>query len=218
MRVVTYGWPGQDGGRAGEEALRLSQRAVELEPDSSLCLSALAFSLALRERWEEAVEAARAALRAPRLAHGMRTACGEVLAAGGRAEEAVPALREAIALDPQGSPRTRAILGRALLLAGRPEEAMEELRRCAARLPDYAPCFRTMVVAAYEAGAVEDACRALREVARLQPNWMPGERPVFWFLREPGDIERFRNAFAATRRLAAAAQSGRLMGFGARGV
>ena len=216
MRIVTYGWHGQDGDRAREEALRLSRRAVELEPDSSLCLSALAFSLALCDQWEDATETARTALQARRLAHGMRTACGEVLTAGGRAEEAVSVLRTAIALDPQGSPRTHAILGRALLLAGRPEDALEELRRCAARLPNYAPCFRTMVVAAYEVGAVEEACVVLREIERLQPKWFPGEQPIFWFLREPRDIDRFQDAFAVARRLSAAAQSGRLMNFGTR--
>lgn len=210
MRTVTYGWPGHDENRARAVALKLSRRAVELEPDSSLCLAALAFSLALCEHWEEAVESARAALRSHRLTHGMRTACGEVLAAGGQADEAVSVLREAIARDPQGSPRTYAILGRALLLAGRSENALEELRRCAARLPDYAPCFRTMVVAAYETGEVTAACVALRDVARLQPNWLPGEKAIFWFLRKHEDIARFQNAFQAVQRLDAAAMSGRL--------
>jgi tetratricopeptide (TPR) repeat protein len=215
MRVMTYGWDAQALHEAREEALRLSRLAVELEPDSALCLSALAFALSLSERWEEAVGGsggtAHFALRAGRMAPGTRTACGEVLAAGGEPLEAVRLLREAIALDPHAPPRPHAILGRALLLAGEPEEALKALRRCAARLSDYAPCFRTMVVAAYEAGAIEEARMALREVARMQPNWIPGEQPIFWFLRHSGDIERFQTAFHAVQRLDMATRSGRLL-------
>jgi DNA-binding winged helix-turn-helix (wHTH) protein/tetratricopeptide (TPR) repeat protein len=211
MRVITYGWDAQALHEAREEALRLSRLAVELEPDSALCLSALAFALSLSERWEEAVETAHVALRAGRMAPGTRTACGEVLAAGGHPLEAVRLLREAIALDPHAPPRPHAILGRALLLAGEPEEALKALRRCAARLSDYAPCFRTMVVAAYEAGAIDEARMALRQVARMQPNWIPGEQPIFWFLRHPADIERFQTAFHAVRRLDMATRSGRLL-------
>ena len=214
MRVLTYGWDGQNLDEAREEALRLSRFAVELEPESALCLSALAFSLSLCERWDEALETAHAALRSGRMAPGTRTACGEVMAAAGQPKEAVRILREAVSLDSHAPPRPHAILGRALLLAGKPEEALDALRRCAARLSDYAPCFRTMVVAAYEAGAIDDARMALREVARLQPNWIPGEQPIFWFLRQPRDIERFETAFRAVQRLDAAMTTGRLLNSG----
>lgn len=215
MRVLTYGWAGQDPHEARAEALRLARLAVELEPESALCLSALAFSLSLCERWDEALATARAALRTGRMAPGTRTACGEVMAAAGQPEEAVRILYEAIALDSHAPPRPHAILGRALLLAGKPEEALEALRRCAARLSDYAPCFRTMVVAAYEAGVIDDARMALSEVARLQPNWIPGDQPIFWFLRRPQDIERFENAFHAVQRLDTATKAGRLLNPGA---
>jgi hypothetical protein len=52
---------------------------------------------------------------------------------------------------------------------------------------------------------------ALREVARMQPNWIPGEQPIFWFLRHSGDIERFQTAFHAVQRLDMATRSGRLL-------
>ncbi len=215
MRVVTYGWGSQDWREARSQALHLSRMAVELEPESSLCLSALAFSLSLCEFWDEAVDTAHLALDAGRATRGTRTACGEVLTAAGRPEDAVRVLQEGVTIDPHAAPRTHAILGRALLLAGRPEDALEQLRRCAARLPDYAPCFRTMVVAAYEAGLIDDARMALREVARLQPNWLMTDKPIFWFLRNQRDIERFENAFQATQRLDAATKSGRLLKPGA---
>ncbi|MGE0715557.1 MAG: winged helix-turn-helix domain-containing protein [Alphaproteobacteria bacterium] len=198
MRTVTHGWGVGDGQAERAQAVRIARRAVEIEPDSPLCLSALAFALALRESWDEAVVTARAALRSGRPAdYGTRTACGEVLAGAGHPEEAVEAVRQALAIDPHCPPRTRAVLGRALLLAGRPEEALVELHRSAAYLPDYAPCFRSIVVAAVEVGRLDEAAAALREVARLQPNWVPGDQPVRWFLRHPSDVARFLAAFHA---------------------
>lgn len=198
MRFVTHGWGAGDHQAERAEALLLARQAVELAPDSPLCISALAFALALCERWEEAAEMARLALRAGRPADlGTRTSCAEVLSASGFPEEAAEAVREALALDQHGAPRSRAVLGRALLLAGQPEAALAELRWCAARLPDYAPCFRTLVVAATEAGRPEEARAALQEVKRLRPDWVPGCRPVLWFLRRPADIARFASAFAA---------------------
>ena len=212
MRVKTHGWTGHDRPGLAEEMVRLARTAVRCEPDSALCQSALGFALALDARWEEAVDSARLALRFSRTADiGTRTACGEVLSAGGHPEETVDALGETLALDPHCPPRTRYVLGRALLLAGRPEEALRALRLCAAQLPDYAPCHRTAVVAAIEAGLIEEAEAALGQVRRLRPQWVPGDQPIFWFLRRPADIERFRNAFQVAERLELVAASGGLM-------
>jgi DNA-binding winged helix-turn-helix (wHTH) protein/TolB-like protein len=211
MRTVTHGWAGPRIPEMLKEALDLARKSVELEPESALCQSALAFALALHGRWDEAVHTARVSLRYSRIADfGTRTACSEVLAAAGESEQAVRALRETLDLDPLYPARTRAILGRALLLAGRPGEALVELRLCAAHLPEYAPCFRSMVVAAVEAGALDDAQVALRRVRELRPDWVPGDRPIFWFLRRPADVERFRNAFEVATRIEIVAASGGL--------
>jgi DNA-binding winged helix-turn-helix (wHTH) protein/tetratricopeptide (TPR) repeat protein len=212
MRVVTFDWNAAEHGGGAAEAVRLARQAVKLDPESALCQSALAFALALVGHWDEAVEIARLALRFSRIAdYGTRSACGEVLTAAGHPEETVAALRETLALDPRCPPRTRAVLGRALLLANHVEEALRELRGCAAYLPDYAPCARTMVVAAIEAGMIEEARSALRTVRELRPQWLPGDRPIFWFLRRAEDIERFHDAFQVALRLDATAAAGLLL-------
>ncbi|MFT8244951.1 winged helix-turn-helix domain-containing protein [Roseomonas sp. BN140053] len=198
IRFLTHGWGGGDRDVQCRLALDIAQRAVELEPRSALCQSALAFALLHLGRWEEAVEAARASLRLSSLsAIGTRTACAEVLAASGEAAEAAAALQAAIALDPFCPPRSRAVLGRALLLSGRREEALAELHRADARLPDYAPCLRSMVVAAVELGRMEEARDALARLRRLQPNWLPNNRQALAFLRDERDLERFVAAFEA---------------------
>jgi DNA-binding winged helix-turn-helix (wHTH) protein/tetratricopeptide (TPR) repeat protein len=211
-RTAIHGWHGEDRGRSLEQSIRLARIAVELDPESPHALASLCLTLALQGYWEEAVTTARLALRTNRIADdAARIASGDVLAAAGHPQEAEGAFRQALAQDPHGSPVLHGVLGRALLLDGRPEEAMAALRHCAVHLPDYALCFRTMVVAAVEAGLVEEARKALREVARLRPDWVTGAAPIFWFLRRPEDTERYEKAFRIASRLGAAADAGGLM-------
>ena len=143
--------------------------------------------------------------------YGVRIATGDVLVAAGHAEEAEEALRHAAARDRHCPPLVHAVLGRALLLSGRPEEAMAELRLCTSRLPDYALCFRTTVVAAVEAGQIDEARAALREVGRLRPGWVAGTEPISWFLRRREDTERWQRAFQVAVRLEAVAKASNLM-------
>jgi DNA-binding winged helix-turn-helix (wHTH) protein len=193
-RAITHGWGQPDGQAARDLTLSLARRAVELAPDSPLCLSRLAFALMLHRHWEPALEAARLALNAGRpVDHGSRNTCCEVLAHAGHPEEAAEAVRPIIAFDPHSPPTSHAALGRALLLAGRVEEALPELRRCAARLPDYAPALHSLVVAGVETGRMEEARAALREVFRLRPDWTPRDH----FFRHDGIAERFVAAFRA---------------------
>ncbi|UFN50088.1 winged helix-turn-helix domain-containing protein [Roseomonas sp. OT10] len=211
-RIALHGWRTQDLDETLEQSIRLARMAVELDPESPHSLASLGLALALQGHWEEAVTTARLALRTSRIAgDAALIASGDTLAAAGYPEEAERAFRQAIARDPYGSPVLHAVLGRALLLEGRPEEAMAALRHCAVHLPDYALCFRTMVVAAVEAGLVEEAREALRDVARLRPDWVAGTEPIFWFLRRPEDVERYGKAFRIARRLGAAADAGGLM-------
>ena len=207
QRAITYGWGPLREEEAWQPMLRLAQRAVQIAPDSPVCLSRLAFALMLHRRWEEAVDTARAALRTGKTAFfASRITSGEVLAHAGHAAEVVEIMGQALTLDPLGPPTAYALLGRALLLCGRPEEALRELRRCAARMPDYGPCYHSLVVAAVEAGQMREAEAALREVVRLRPDWVPRNHARHWFFRHPEDLRRFQAAFdtAGVERLLAA--------------
>jgi DNA-binding winged helix-turn-helix (wHTH) protein/tetratricopeptide (TPR) repeat protein len=198
-RVITHGWGPPIGDEAARErALAHARRAVQIEPDSPLCLSRLAFILVLHQRWDEAVETAHVALRTGRPAdYVTRNTCAEVLAHGGYPVEAAEAVRRALALDPHCPPTTRSLLGRALLVDGQPEAALPELRWCAARLPDYAPCYHSLIVAATETGRIDEAKTALREAVRLQPHWIPRNHTGLFFFRWERDAERFLAAFRA---------------------
>lgn len=211
-RSVMNDWSSADRHEAVAQAVRLARRAVELEPESSTCLAALSMSLAMQDRWDEAVAAARLALPKNRIVGvGARAGAGDVLAAAGHPAEAEEAVRYAITRNPHGSPFVRVVLGRALLLSGRAEEAVGELRRCAAQLPDYALCFRTLVVAAFEAGLVDDAREAFRQLHRLRPDWAEGTKPIYWFVRREADRERYQRAFEMVMHLDATARAGGLL-------
>ncbi|WP_426954214.1 winged helix-turn-helix domain-containing protein [Muricoccus radiodurans] len=195
-RAITHGWGAPTGQAARDLALSLARRAVQLEPDSPLCLSRLAFALMLHQRWEGAVETARAALASGRPAHSAsRSTCAEVLMHAGHAEEAEAVMREALLLDPLCPPPMRAVHGRALLLAGKVEEALPDLRWCAVRLPDYAPCLHSLVVALVEAGRLQEARETMQDVVRLRPDWVPCNHTGLWFFRREEDLARFKVAF-----------------------
>ncbi|WP_120010791.1 tetratricopeptide repeat protein [Teichococcus vastitatis] len=200
QRAITHRWGKPDGQAARDLALRLARQAVQLAPDSPLCLGRLAFVLVLHQRWDEAVNVARAALQTGRPIYvATRADCADVLSAAGHAEEAVGVMREGLALEPHARPAFRAVLGRALLLAGKLEEALAELQWCAARLPDYAPCYFALVVALTEAGRMEEAGRAVRELLRLQPDPVARNHSGMCFFRQDAEFERFRSAVIAAR-------------------
>ena len=201
-RVVLHGWHGSDHGEAADQAIRSARRAVELVPNSPLCNSSLATALALKGRWEEAVNMARLALRSDWVASNpARSAAGDVLTSAGHSAEAEEVLRYVIARDPHCSPVFHMMLGRALLMGGRAEEAVGEFRRCVALLPDYALCHRTMAVAAIEADLAESARDALHELVRLRPDWVQRPRSIYWFLRNGNDVRRYQTAFDLAVRL-----------------
>lgn len=197
QRGFTHWWGEPRGEAALAPALALARRAVEIEPDSSLCLSRLAIIQVFSRQHDEAVESGLAAIRLNPCSFDARQACSEVLLHAGDPGEAVQETRIALALDPLHPPGVRNQLGRALLLAGRAEEALAELRPLVARLPDYGPAYHSLVVAAVESGHMEEARAAVREVRRIGPHWTMRTLDSLWFFRRPDDAERFRAAYRA---------------------
>jgi TolB-like protein/Flp pilus assembly protein TadD len=194
QRGYTHLWGEPRGRAAANQALQLARRAVELEPGSALCLARLAFILLLNASWDEALELGRAAVMANPCDGEARYSYAGVLAAAGDPAMAVREFRLAISLDPFERPALRALLGRALLLSGSREEALAELRYAAARLPTYGPGLQMLVIAAAEAGQMDEAGSALRRLMSLGPyKTTQGIRDT-WFFRDPQVVERFSAA------------------------
>jgi TolB-like protein len=198
QRGFTHWWGEPHGPAALGPALEFAQRAVEIEPESPLCVSRLAIIQLYLRRWEEALHTGLEAVRLnPCSFYGRQSLSEVLLHAGEDREEAVRETLLALELDPFHPPGVRNQLGRALLLAGRAEEALAELRPLAARMPDYGPCYHTLVVAAVETGRMAEARSAVREVLRLGPHWTARTIDALWFFRRPEDTERFRAAYRA---------------------
>jgi Tetratricopeptide repeat len=103
----------------------------------------------------------------------------------------------ALSHDPFHPVSARTRHARALLLAGRGEEALREARWAAARLPDHAPSHQVLAVAAVEAGRLEEARAAVREVLRIGPDWTVRGIDYLSCFRRPADGERIRSALRA---------------------
>ena len=198
QRALTQGWGEMDGEVAREKALVFARRAVHLEPSSPLCVARLAYALMLHRRYEEAVTAAREALRLRRwLTWESLMTAGETLGCCGCHEEAIEALQKALAEDPLCPPSAHGMLGRSLLLDGRAEEALLALQLCRARLPAYLPCLQSIVVAAVEAGQMAVAADAFADLRRHHPWWTTASSCGHWFVRHASEDQRFWNAFGA---------------------
>jgi TolB-like protein/Flp pilus assembly protein TadD len=197
LRGFTLGWGKPRGRAALVPALRLATRAVELEPESSLCMMRLAFVLSLLGRGEEAIEIARKGVQANPCDAASRAGYGETLSMAGFHEPGVAALRLALSLNPYHPPFLWGTLGRALVLAGHPHEALVELRRCAERAPDYRPCYSSMVVAYVETGQLDEARSAMREILRLRPGWVVQDYDGVFGFHNEADTARFLAAFRA---------------------
>jgi TolB-like protein/Flp pilus assembly protein TadD len=197
VRGFTLGWGEPRGRAAVDRALALAERAVALEPASSLCLMRLAFVLSLAGRSNEAVETAARGVRANPCDAAGRAGYGEALSMSGAHAAGVAELQLAQTLNPYHPPFWWGTLGRALLLAGRPHDALVELRRSVARAPDYRPGHSSMVVACVETGHMEEARAAMQDVLRLRPGWVVRDYDGVFGFNDERDTARFLAAFRA---------------------
>jgi adenylate cyclase len=197
QRGFTLGW-GEPRGRAAlNVALKYAQRALAIDPHSSLCLMRLAFVLSLLDRGPEAVACGRRGVLANPCDAWNRHTYGEILSRTGFHAEGAAELHHAVSLNPFHPPFWHATLGRALLLAGRSEDALTQLRLSAALAPDYRPAHSTIVVACVETGRTREAQQAMQEVLRLRPGCTISQLDRVFGLYRDADNARFVGAFRA---------------------
>jgi TolB-like protein len=197
QRGFTLGWGEPRGRVALDVALKLAQRALAIDPQSSLCLMRLAFILSLLDRGPEAVASGRRGVMANPCDAWNRHTYGEILSRTGFHADGAAELQHAISLNPFHPPFWHATLGRALLLAGHSEDALTQLRLSAALAPDYRPAHSTIVVACVETGRTNEARQAMREVMRLRPGCTISLLDGVFGLHREDDNARFVSAFRA---------------------
>ena len=158
-----------------EHALKLAQRAVELDPNLPDAHMMLANILKwLHRRSESSAEYDRAFELNPNLADYR---FGLALIHWGRTEEGMKYLKRIIRLDPFHPPACQTLLGNAYYQAARYEEALENLRAAARRLPNFRPTYVWLAATAGQLGLDEEARKATAIVLQRDPvftirNWL----------------------------------------------
>jgi tetratricopeptide (TPR) repeat protein len=150
-----------------DEAEEQYRKALELEPESATVHYNLGGSLARRGEFEEAERHFRTALESGPTTQA-QTGLGFVLAQQGRTEEAIAALKEAIAIGPQNAAAYDQ-LGQVLVQQGRFVDAAESYRRLAQLQPSAAAHARLAEVLT-RLGLTEEARREMAKATRLNPS------------------------------------------------
>ena len=154
--------------RRYEEALELLERRRLRRPDDHGVLADIGRCLSGLRRYEEAEEMLRRALEGLDNAH-TRYELGAVLAATGRAGEALVEYRRALDRDPNHL-GTLTNLGVALAGQGRMDEAARYFERVIAVDPEDADAHANLGLALAGRGARDRASSSFREAMRLDPD------------------------------------------------
>jgi adenylate cyclase len=158
-----------------DHALKLAQRAVELDPNYPDAHAMLGGILKWFHRQSESTaEYEKAFALNPNLADYRY---GLALIHWGRTEEGMEYLTRIIRLDPFHPPACLTFLGNAYYQAGRYEEALEHLRTAARRLPSYRATHVWLAATAGQLGLDQDAQQAAAVVLHRDPaftirNWL----------------------------------------------
>jgi len=170
-----------------EAAIRLAQKALEMDRDNVLAHGVLARAYTAVRKYDLALaESERALQLNPSDAEAM-LARAAVLLWTGRIADSIAAAEGALRLDANIGPEAAFNLGMAYLLAGRYDDAVRLLERERTRYPAY-PLLDLPLAAAYaELGRREEATEAVK-AARLKNPWF--DLATFGSRFQDADLQR----------------------------
>lgn len=190
------------GGRA-EAAIAEYRRAIELDPGLPAARANLGAALASLGRWEEALEQQRLAEHScqecPESAPQYQS-LAHVLYRAGRPEEALDALRKAVALKPD-DPELPLDLANLLAAAGRPLDALEQYRASLQRRPDHPPSLLGVADALALVGRLDEAKAAYRKALSVQPALPEAHRNLGLLELQLGDLAAAEASLRAALKL-----------------
>jgi len=169
-------------------------RTIELDGSSNTATARalLGWNLAMLRRHDEAVAAVE---RAYELApNSVLYLYGTILAFSGRAEEALPLLKEALRLNPRPPNSYLRSLIVAHRLSGRSEEAIAYAKTAVQREPDDIIAQASLTCLYSLAGREEEARAAAKEVMRINPGFSVERFTRTMPYRDPAERERLAQA------------------------
>jgi adenylate cyclase len=180
------------------ESLELSdqmlKKAFEMDGTLASASASRGWTLVMLRRHDEGVAEVE---RAYQLAPGDREVIywyGTVLSVVGRAEEAIPHLKEALRLNPIPPNSYLRSLGMAHREAGRYDEAIAYYRRATTREPNDVTAQFALAATCSMAGREEEARAAAKEALRINPKFSVERYMKTYPLKDPVARERFAQA------------------------
>jgi len=186
-----------------KEMLKLAAKAIELEPQNATGHAAQAIAYTYLGRHDEALIAAREALRLNGSESDNLARVGQVLSFSGEHESAIKVLQNASELDPLGPAQLLNFLSRAYFFVGNHDAAISHARRCIERA-NIEPCRETLAAASAFAGKSEEAAVAWAEIVKKQGDMEPVDlvarlKSAF---KKPQDLERLATGLRQARQAA----------------
>ena len=181
-------WPDRELARAHD----LAQAALRLDPSNQLGHILLAIVDTYHQEYDHALEELDRATAANPNQAGNDAERGWVLLAGGRTNDAVTALEDAVRFDPTPTPNTFSNLAMAYYLQRRDDAAIKTAERGVGRYPNHVMFYIALAAAYADAGQSDAAASAAAEVRRLHPFFEVGSFGQFF--RNQGDRERLATA------------------------
>jgi tetratricopeptide (TPR) repeat protein len=167
LAEVRYSWT-RSPSETMRQALEMAEKALTLDSKTLIAQLAMGQIHMLKREHEEAIVWGERAVSTYPNADNAHVFLAWFLTMGGRAEEAVPLLKQAIRRNPIPPGWYFMVLGNTFRMIGRFDEAIFELKKAVAYSPDELLA-HVMLAAAYaEAGRLEEARVEAAEVMRIQ--------------------------------------------------
>jgi adenylate cyclase len=168
-REIARRWDAARKNEALDKGEAAAARALELDPTLSFASVTMGNLLGRRRDYASAENFMRRAIALnPNDPEGY-AGLANILLFANRAEEALPMIERARALDPLHPPLYDTYLGKALLMVGQFKRAIPVLKDCIRRLPDSWPCHGYLAAAFHNVGDEEAARRYFRLMRDLAP-------------------------------------------------
>ena len=152
-----------------DRALKMAQRAVDLDDSLPLGHRMLGWILLWKKQFERAVAEARRAIELdPNFAEGY-SRLATILHFADPSEEAIGFAQKAMRLDPHYPSNYLLHLGQAYYSMGQYEKAIAELKRAVTRNPNNAPAHRWLAAIFGQLGRNDEAQAEVAEIVRLSP-------------------------------------------------
>jgi adenylate cyclase len=157
--------------RSLARAFELAQKAISLDDSNGAAYSILSFVYGMKRQYDKAIaESERAVSLDPNSAESFMR-LGLMLTWGGRAEEGIPYMQNAMRLNPFPPSNYFTNLAHVYRESGHHEEAIEAAKKALQREPNNQFAFTCMAVSYIRLGREKEARAAAAEVLRINPKF-----------------------------------------------